>query len=247
VAAALTQTLTDGLPAGMSVATGGAGGSCTTTAVGAAPGSHSVTYSADTTIPAGGCTNTVNVTARSTSAKTDYTNAIAAGALQTTLGNNAAGASATLTVRATVTVPNVVGMSQTQAAATLQAAGLLLGAVNHAPGPTGVPYNSVFSQNPAAGGAVTSGSAVAINISTGPGNATNPNNPLTSVPGFVNPAQMSIAAALERVCNELQTPGLNLNALQQNLLANCTAIIGTHGGGVDPSGMQDTLNAISGK
>jgi outer membrane lipase/esterase len=247
VAAALIQTLTDGLPAGMSVANGGAGGSCTTAAVGAAPGSHSVTYPADTTIPAGGCTITVNVTARSASAKTDYTNTIAAGALQTSLGNNAAGASATLTVRATVAVPNVVGMSQTQAAATLQAAGLLLGAVNHVPGPTGVPYNSVFSQNPAAGGAVTSGTAVAINISTGPGNATNPNNPLTSVPGFVNPAQVSIAAALERVCNELQTPGLNLNTLQQNLLANCTAIIGTHGGGVDPSGLQDTMNAISGK
>ncbi len=247
VAAALTQTLTDALPGGMSVANGAAGGSCTTGSVGAAPGSHSVTYGADNTIPAGGCTITVNVTATSSSPKTDFTNTIAAGALQTTLGNNATGASATLTVQATVVVPNLVGMSQAQAATRLQAAGLLVGAVNRVPGPTGVPYNAIFSQNPAAGASIASGSAVAINISTGPGNATNPNNPLTSVPGFVNPQQVSIAAALERVCNELQTPGVNLNSSQENLLANCTAIIGTHGGGVDPSGLQDTLSAISGK
>lgn len=247
VAAVLVQTLTDTLPAGMTVATSGAGGSCTTQAVGATAGSNAITYSSDNIIPAGGCTITVTVTARSASPKTDYTNSIGAGALQTTLGNNAAGASATLTVQGTVVVPNVVGRSQTQAATALQAAGLLVGAVNHVPGPAGVPYDAVFSQTPAAGAAITAGTAVTINISTGPGNATNPNNPLTSVPNFVKPTQVSIAAALEQVCNQLQTPGLTLSAGQQNLLANCTAIIGTHGGGVDASGLQDTLNAISGK
>jgi outer membrane lipase/esterase len=247
VAAALTQTLVDSLPAGMTIAASGAGGSCTAAAVGAQAGSGAVTYAADSTIPAGGCTITVSVTARSTSAKTDYTNTIAPGALQTTLGANAAGASATLTVQQTVVVPNVVGMTQTQAAAALQAAGLIVGTVSHVPGPTGTPYNSIFSQAPAAGASITSGSAVSINVSTGPGNATNPNNPLTSVPGFVNPQQLSIAQAFERVCNELLTPGVTLTAGQQNLLANCTAIIGSHGGGVDAAGMQDTLNAISGK
>lgn len=246
VAATLTQTLTDTLPGGMTVAAGGAAGSCTTGAVGATAGSGTVTYSADASIPAGGCSITVNVTARSTTAKTDYTNSIAPGALQTTLGNNPSGASGTLTVQASVVVPNVVGMSQAAAASALQAAGLIVGAVGHGPA-TNVPYNAVYSQNPAAGTSIASGSAVAINISTGAGNASNPNSPLTSVPNFVNPAQMSVAAALERVCNELQTPGATLTALQQNLLANCTAIIGTHGGGVDPSGLQDTLNAISGK
>jgi uncharacterized protein YhjY with autotransporter beta-barrel domain len=246
VGATLTQTLTDSLPAGMTVGNGGATGTCTTGAVGAATGSGAVTYAAGATIPAGGCSITVNVSARSTAAKTDYTNTIPAGALQTSLGTNPAGASGTLSVRASVVVPNVVGMSQAAAANALQSAGLIVGAVGHAPA-TNVPYNAVFSQNPAAGSAIAAGSAVAINISTGAGNATNPNSPLTSVPNFVNPAQQSIAAALERVCNELQTPGLTLNAPQQNLLANCTAIIGTHGGGVDPSGLMDTLNAISGK
>ena len=247
VDAFLSQTLTDTLPAGMTVANGGAGGSCTTGAVGAAPGSNVVTYGVEASIPAGGCTITVNVTAQSGAPKTDYTNTIAAGALQTTLGNNAAGASATLTVQSTVSVPNVVGMSQTAAVSALQAAGLVVGAISHSPGPSGIPYNAVFSQNPAAGAATTSGSAVAINISTGPGNATNPNSPLTSVPNFVNPAQLSIAEALERVCNELEAPGVSLTAVQRNLMANCSAIIGTHGGGVDASGLEETLNAISGK
>jgi uncharacterized protein YhjY with autotransporter beta-barrel domain len=246
VAATLTQTLTDSLPAGMTVGNGGAAGSCTTAAVGATAGSGSVTYAAGAAIPAGGCSITVNVTARTATAKTDYTNTIPAGALQTNLGNSPAGASGTLSVQASVVVPNVVGMSQSAAANALQAAGLIVGAIGHAPA-TNVPYNAVFSQNPVAGSSIASGSAVAINISTGAGNATNPNSPLTSVPNFVNPAQMSVAAALERVCNELQTPGLTLTALQQNLLANCTAIIGTHGGGMDPTGLMDTLNAISGK
>ncbi len=247
VAAVLTQPLTDSLPAGMTVAAGAAGGTCTTQAVGATTGSGTVTYGAGASIPAGGCSITVNVTARTATAKTDYTNTIPAGALVTSLGNSPAGASGTLTVQSTVAAPNVVGMSQAAAASALQAAGLILGTVTHSPGPAGVPYNAIFSQNPAAGTTITSGSAVAINISTGPGNATNPNAPLTSVPNFVNPAQLSIAAALERVCNELQTPGIPLNALQQNLLANCNAIIGTHGGGVDASGLQDTLSAISGR
>jgi outer membrane lipase/esterase len=246
VAATLTQTLTDTLPSGMTVANGGAAGTCTTGAVGAAAGSGTITYAAGATIPAGGCAITVNVTARSATAKTDYTNTIPAGALQTSLGTNPSGASGTLTVQATVVVPNVVGMSQAAAANALQSAGLIVGTVGHAPA-TNVPYNAVFSQNPAAGSAIASGSAVAINLSTGAGNATNPNSPLTSVPNFVNPAQLSIAAALERVCNELQTPGLTLTVQEQNLLANCLAIIGTHGGGVDPSGLQDTLSAISGK
>jgi uncharacterized protein YhjY with autotransporter beta-barrel domain len=247
IAATLTQTLTDTLPAGMTVVNGGTGGSCTTGAIGAAAGSGAITYAIGAAIPAGGCSITVNVTARSTAAKTDYTDTIAAGALQTSLGNNPATASGTLTVQSAVVVPNVVGMSQAAAANALQAAGLAVGAVGHAPGPSNVPFNAVFSQNPAAGASVAAASTVAINISTGPGNATNLNSPLTSVPNFVDPAQLSIAAALERVCAELQTPGATLTASQQNLLANCTAIIGTHGGGVDASGLRDTLNAISGK
>src|ERR1700742_2494543 len=61
-AATLTQTLVDSLPAGMTIATAGAAGSCTTAAVGAQAGSGAVTYATQAAIPAGGCTITVNVT-----------------------------------------------------------------------------------------------------------------------------------------------------------------------------------------
>ncbi len=248
-AAVLTAALTDTLPAGLTVANPAAvGGSCTAGAITAAVGSAAVSYGAAATIPAGGCTIQVNVTGTSTTRNTYYTDSIPAGALQTNLGNNAVAASGTLAVQAAPVVPNLVGLSQTAAAGALQAAGLILGTVTKAPGPANIPYNSVFSQAPAAGTAAAAGSAVAVNISTGAGLATNPNRPLTSVQNFVLPYQQSEAAALERVCAALGSADpSSLSAAQRNLYANCTAIIGTHGGGVDASGLKDTLDAISGK
>ena len=90
------------------------------------------------------------------------------------------------------------------------------------------------------------GTAVAVHVSTGAGLATNSNRPLTSVPNFIAPYQLSEAAALERVCAALG--GIDpstLSVSQRNLFSNCTAIIGTHGGGVDAAGLR-TFNAISG-
>lgn len=248
-AAVLTAALTDTLPAGLSVSNpSGVGGSCTTGAVAAAAGGHSVSYGADATIPAGGCTIQVNVTGTSTTRNTYYTDTIAAGALQTNLGNNAAAASITLTVHGAAAVPKVVGMTQTAAANALQAAGFTLGTVSHSTGPSSIPYNSVLSQTPAAGAAAAAGTPVAITISTGPGLAANPNRPLTSVPGFVQPYQQSEAAALERVCAVLQSSDPSkLSAAQRNLAANCSAIIGTYGGGYDAAGFKQTLDALSGK
>jgi len=250
-AAVLTATLTDTLPPGMKLATSGAGGSCG--GVIANAGAAFFSFPAGSSIPGtgvetpgpGGCTITVNVTATSTS-NTFYGNTIPAGALQTNLGSNPAAASATLTVRAAVAVPNVVGMTQAAAVASIQAAGLVVGAVIHAPSPT-APYGTVFQTTPAASASVAAGSGVSISISTGPNGVANTNSPLTSVPGFVEPQQQSVAAAFERVCAALQTPGISLTPSQQNLLANCTAIFATHGGGVDPAGLKTTLDAISGK
>jgi outer membrane lipase/esterase len=246
VAAALTATLTDTLPAGMTVANpAGLGGSC---AGAASPGGRSVSYPADSVIPPGGCTIQVNVTGTSATHNTYFTDTIPAGALQTSLGNNVTAASSTLTVQSASVVPNVVGMSQTAAASALQAAGLALGTVTKSPGPKNIPYNSVFSQTPAAGASAPAGSTVAINISTGAGLATNPNRPLTSVQKFVAPYQQSEAAALERVCAALGSADpSSLSVAQRNLFANCTAIIDTHGGGVDAAGLKQTLDAISGK
>jgi len=68
------------------------------------------------------------------------------------------------------------------------------------------------------------------------------------VQNFVAPYQESEAAALERVCAALQSANpATLTVAQRNLYANCTAIIGTHGGGVDAAGLKETLDAISGK
>ena len=97
-AATLTSALIDTLPtspAPIVVATpNGLGGTCPG-AVTAAPGAGIVTYANGATIPAGGCTITVNVTGTLDGL---YTNTIATGALQTNQGNNIQPAIADLTI-----------------------------------------------------------------------------------------------------------------------------------------------------
>ena len=84
-AATLTQALTDTLPAGMKVAQpAAAGGSCPGALI-ATAGTQSVVYPNGATIPPGGCTLQVKVTATSTTRNTYYTDSIPAGALQTNL------------------------------------------------------------------------------------------------------------------------------------------------------------------
>jgi uncharacterized protein YhjY with autotransporter beta-barrel domain len=246
-AATLTQTLTDVFPTGVMVAAPTVGGNCTSALVSAGSGGTSVSYQAGATIPAGGCSFTVTVKATSTS-KTYYTNTIPAGALVTTVGtspplSSPTAASATLTVLAPVAVPNVVGLSQAAAATALQAAGLVVGTVTKSQGPTQY-YNEVYQQSPAAGTSVGAGTAVALTISTG--SASNPNSPLTSANNSLTPSQASTAAAVERVCFALKSSGA-VGAAQHNLFANCSAIIGTYGGGSNPTGLANSLDAVSGK
>jgi outer membrane lipase/esterase len=205
-----------------------------------------VSYGQGGTIPNGGCTIVVQVTATSNTGNSSYTNTIPAGALVTSFGANAAAASATLTVRSAVAVPNLAGQSQAGAATMLQASGLVLGAVTRSPGPA--PYNAVFQQAPARGTIVAAGSAVAVTISTGAGTAGNPQSPISSVPGLVDPSQQTVAAAIERVCAALNAAGGGNGPTQRNLFANCSAIIGTYGGGAgSASGLKNTLDAVSGK
>jgi uncharacterized repeat protein (TIGR01451 family) len=242
-AAILTATLTDTLPAGLTLVNGNVTGSCPAGAVHA--GGGTITYGVESTIPSGGCSFSVAVKGTSGSGVTYYTNSIPAGALQTNFGNNPKTASGTLAVHSIATVPKLTGLTQTGAATALQAAGLLLGGVQYGAGPAGTPFDTIYAQTPAPGAAVASGSPVTVHVATG--KATNVNAPLTSTPGFVQPAQQSVAGALERLCAELQAPGPALTAVQQNLLANCKAILGTYGGGNNPTGLVDTLNAISGR
>jgi len=92
-------------------------------------------------------------------------------------------------------VPNVVGLTQGNASASLSAAGLAPGAVTTASSST-VPSGSVISQNPAAGTQVATGSAVALVVSSGPAQV--------AVPNVVG---MTQAAALTAITNAGLAPG----------------------------------------
>jgi outer membrane lipase/esterase len=249
--ATLTNPLIDSLPAGLTVSATGSAGNCPNAAV-ANAGSGSVTYPAGAVISTGGCTITVTVKA-TTASNSYFTDTIPAGALNTNFGASLSGASGTLTVRAAVIVPNLVGLSQAAAATALQAVGLTLGAVSHSTSPCPppstnacVPYNSIISQSVPAKTSVSAGTAVNIVVSTGANPGVNPNDPLASS-SIVNPKQVSVASAVDRVCANLQRPGVTLTASQKNLLANCTAIVNTYSGSSNSAGLQGALSAVSGK
>ncbi len=96
IAITLSSALTDTLPAApgpMTVKTTGNTGTCA--GVTATAGSGSVTMANGTSIPAGGCTIVVAVTAITAGT---YINTIAAGQLSTSIGTNALATSASLTV-----------------------------------------------------------------------------------------------------------------------------------------------------
>jgi uncharacterized repeat protein (TIGR01451 family) len=91
----LTNDLTDALPTGVVVATNpNLAGTCTAANVLANPNSSNITYTSGATIPVGGCTMKLNVTAIVPGV---YTNTIPIGALKTNNGNNLQPATATLT------------------------------------------------------------------------------------------------------------------------------------------------------
>jgi uncharacterized repeat protein (TIGR01451 family) len=95
VATTLTGIFTDNLPAGLVVANPAQiGGNCPG-AVGAVPGSGSVTYALGSAIPAIGCAISLSVTS---STPGTYTNTLPIGALQTLNGINGVAATATLVV-----------------------------------------------------------------------------------------------------------------------------------------------------
>jgi uncharacterized protein YhjY with autotransporter beta-barrel domain len=241
--AVLNVPLVDTLPAGVTLVNGVVGGTCPAGAVKA--GGQTITYAGQTQIPSGGCSIAVTVKGTSVVGVTSYNDTIPAGALQTTNGNNAAAATATLTVHAIATVPKLGGLTLAGATSAVQAAGLVLGAVQYGGAPAGTPFGTVFAQVPAPGATVVAGTVVTVHVSLG--KASNANAPITSTPGLVTPVQQSVAGAVERLCAELSSPALALSPVQQNLLANCRAILNTYGGGNDPTGLVGTLNAISGR
>jgi uncharacterized repeat protein (TIGR01451 family) len=109
-AAVVQNPFVDHLPPGMT--TVGAGAPATCAGGSAAARSASISFTEGGTIPAGGCSFIVAVTA--TASSSYYTNTIGAGAIQTSLGTNAA-ASATLTVQTSNPVSSVPTLTKEQA------------------------------------------------------------------------------------------------------------------------------------
>ena len=84
IATSLSATLTVTLPTGMTIAAPPslATSGCSLGSLAAKAGGNSVTYATGATLPAGGCTLTVNITAKS-GVTTTYTNTLAIGSMQT--------------------------------------------------------------------------------------------------------------------------------------------------------------------
>lgn len=91
------------------------------------------------------------------------------------------------TQESTVTVPDVVGMTETSAVASLASAGLVAGARSQASSAT-TPAGSVVSQHPAAGATAARSSAVDLVVSTGPA--------IVTVPDLAGMTEASARAAL---------------------------------------------------
>lgn len=91
---------------------------------------------------------------------------------------------------AKVTVPNVVGMAQATAEATIASAGLAIGAITQQASDT-VPVGQVISQNPAANLRVAAGTSVNIVVSSGQQPPANP-----TVPNVIGLTQAAAEAAI---------------------------------------------------
>ncbi|MGA2601334.1 MAG: choice-of-anchor tandem repeat GloVer-containing protein [Bryobacteraceae bacterium] len=92
----------------------------------------------------------------------------------TTFIGGSAGYGTVYSFSVNVTVPNVVGLTQTAATTSITGVGLVLGTVTMASS-SSVPSGDVISQNPTAGTSVNLGSAVNLVISTGPAQVAVPN------------------------------------------------------------------------
>jgi len=88
-------------------------------------------------------------------------------------------------VPGTVSVPNVLNLTQLDATTAITTAGLVLGTISQSSSVT-VPAGNVISQNPNAGTGVQAGSAVALIVSTGP----------VAVPNVVNMTQAAATTAI---------------------------------------------------
>jgi outer membrane lipase/esterase len=158
-------------------------------------------------------------------------------------------ASATMTIavqQAAVNIPaDIVGQTQAAGSGELTAAGFTVAVVQQVS--ASVTAGRVITTQPAPGTAAPRGSAVKLIVSQGPGSAAA--GPISNTPGLTG-EQVAVARGLEKTCEAMATAytgGATLNAKQQDLLNKCTAIISDYSGATNVPGLQQTLNAISGR
>ena len=119
LAATLSKTLTDTLPSGLTIATPVVvGGSCTSASVSASPGGSTFTYASGASVPAGGCTISVSVTANATGT---YTNTLPIGALEATVGGVTTATSVIATASLAVTPAALLTITKSNASTSLTA------------------------------------------------------------------------------------------------------------------------------
>jgi len=108
-----------------------------------------------------------------------------------------------LGVAPAVTVPNVVGATQTAAQQTLASANLAVGTITRVYHAT-VPSGSVVNQTPAAGSSIAAGTAVNLTVSSGPA----PTNPPLDATAFATKADFTVnAGPIGLVSGDLDSDG----------------------------------------
>ena len=106
-----------------------------------------------------------------------------------------------------ITVPNIMGMTQSDAIAAITAGNLTVGDISTA-NSSKVPTGNVISQNPAAGSLVNQNSAISLVVSLGPAPPVIPPDPVTVAPpvdGTVATTVLSSTAFLYTGSNPIQT------------------------------------------
>lgn len=158
-------------------------------------------------------------------------------------------ASATMTVtvqQSTASIPSdVIGKTQAAGVAELTGDGFVVTSSSQVS--ASFPAGQIINTQPAPGTLAPRGSTINVIVSQGPGPASA--TPISSVPGLTM-EQVAAARGLEQTCEALasaDTSGTNLTAKQQDLLNKCTAIIADYSGGANVPGLQETLNAVSGR
>ena len=139
---------------------------------------ESVTFTLGTGAGAQTCSGTSNSTGTASCNIASVNQPAGSDALTTSFAGDgtyqASSVSPSITITASVSVPNVVGLTQAAATTAVTGAGLTVGTVTTQSSST-VPAGSVISQNPTSGTSVAPGTAVNLVVSSGPAPVSVPN------------------------------------------------------------------------